>query len=79
MVVPNSAVQREGTSTVVFVHTESAEGTQQFTRRNVEIGIKTDEFTEIVSGLEETDTVVTQGSFILRAEVTRRRQTLASL
>jgi len=79
LVVPNNAIQREAGTSVVFIREIAADGAQRFVRREVLTGIRTEEYTEILSGLEDSESVVTAGSFILRAEVTRRRQTVASL
>lgn len=79
LVVPNNAIQREAGTSVVFIREIAGDGAQRFVRREVLTGIRTEEYTEILSGLEDSESVVTAGSFILRAEVTRRRQTVASL
>ena len=79
LVVPNNAIQKEGAVSVVFIREIAPDGAQRFVRREVQIGIRTEDYTEILSGLEDSESVVTAGSFILRAEVTRRRQTVASL
>jgi len=79
LVVPNNAIQKEGAVSVVFIREIAPDGAQRFVRREVQIGIRTEDYTEILSGLDDSESVVTAGSFILRAEVTRRRQTVASL
>ncbi len=64
LAVPRSAVQRDGGSSVVFVQI----GPRRFERRAVEIGRVTDDFAEIVAGLEAGEPVVTRGVFLLQSE-----------
>ncbi len=63
--VPTAAVQRQKTGSIVFV--KSAEGV--FERREVKLGEKSPETVEIVDGLKAGESVVTNGSFILKSEL----------
>lgn len=69
-VVPNAALQWFGEKPVVFVR--RADDT--FVQREVELGIRGDEFTEIVQGVDPGDEIATQGSHVLKSELVRRRQ-----
>ncbi len=69
LVVPARAVQWTGGMPVVFVRA----GPASFDVRPVELGIETDELTEIVSGLDADEAVVTAGSHMLKSEVARSR------
>ena len=73
LVVPTKSVQRTGTSHVVFVQI----GDRTFEAREVKVGVVTDEFTEILEGLDVDIAVVTEGSHVLKAEM-QRRYTAAS-
>jgi cobalt-zinc-cadmium efflux system membrane fusion protein len=64
LAVPRTAVQRDGTESIVFVHTAPG----RFERREVVLGRVTDELAEVVSGLAEGDDVVTEGAFLLRSQ-----------
>ncbi len=62
-VVPDSAVQEVEGVSVVFV----AEGADRFRRQPVEVGQTHNGLTEIRSGLEPGETVVGNGSFLLKS------------
>ncbi|MGQ0633755.1 MAG: efflux RND transporter periplasmic adaptor subunit [Planctomycetaceae bacterium] len=79
LVVPSHAVQHDAGSAIVFIREGRDAGAPRCVRREVETGIRAGSCTEIVSGVAEGEHVVTAGSFILRSELTRRRQTVASL
>lgn len=64
LAVPRSAVQRDGEASVVFVRV----GPRRFERRAVEIGRVTDDFAEVLAGLEVGEPVVTRGVFLLQSE-----------
>ncbi|RLB52058.1 MAG: hypothetical protein DRI90_22495 [Deltaproteobacteria bacterium] len=65
LTVPVAAVQTHGGETIVFFD----QGGGRFERREVELGIVSPAAVEVVGGLDETDKVVTQGSFILKSEL----------
>jgi cobalt-zinc-cadmium efflux system membrane fusion protein len=65
VVVPRQAVQWEGCCNVVFVRTSDT----TFVPRKVNLGPATGAVFEVVGGLEGGETVVTQGSFLLKTEI----------
>lgn len=65
LAVPESAIQRDGENTIVFVAL-SKEG--EFEKRVVTVGSEVDGYHPILSGLEEGERIVTKGSFILKSE-----------
>lgn len=65
LVVPTAALQRDGLDTLVFV----PRGKNEFEARTVRIGGGSGDVTLVESGLAEGDTVVTTGSFVLKAEL----------
>jgi membrane fusion protein, heavy metal efflux system len=69
VLVPKAAVQALGDRQVVFVAAKDEEG--KFIQRTVRLGSPVGESYAVVSGLRPGDTVVTEGSFLLRAESTR--------
>lgn len=69
LVVPNAAVQRDGTSFVVFVKTSE----QTFQPRIVELGMTDNDYTEILSGVSLGETVAAAGSHVLKAEILKTR------
>ena len=62
--VPQSALQTLAGRTVVFIQT----GPGRFARRDVETGHTFEGFTEILSGVRSGESVVTEGSFVLKSE-----------
>jgi cobalt-zinc-cadmium efflux system membrane fusion protein len=64
-VVPKSSVQSIGNQQVVFVLTEKP---NEFLMRAVQLGTESNGFYPVVEGLNAGDRVVTDGSFLLRAE-----------
>lgn len=64
LVIDDTALQQLGDDTVVFVAT--AEGYQA---RPVQLGKRGDAFSEVLEGLEVGDSYVTEGSFLLKAEL----------
>jgi multidrug efflux pump subunit AcrA (membrane-fusion protein) len=73
LVVPTKAVQRCDGSHVAFVQC----GDRSFEARKIQVGVVTEDFTEVVEGLEGTPSIVSEGSHVLKAEL-QRRYTAAS-
>ena len=73
VLVPKAAVQALGDRHVVFVAAKDEAG--KFIQRTVRLGPLVAESYAVVSGLRAGDTVVTEGSFLLRAESTRNAPT----
>jgi RND family efflux transporter MFP subunit len=69
VVVPRAAVQSMGDQSVVFLPVAGEEG--KFLRRRVRLGPASGNSYVVLEGLRAGDTVVTDGSFLLRAEATR--------
>jgi multidrug efflux pump subunit AcrA (membrane-fusion protein) len=69
VVVPRAAVQSMGDESVVFLPVAGEEG--RFLRRRVRLGTASGDFYVVLEGLREGDTIVTEGSFLLRAEATK--------
>jgi RND family efflux transporter MFP subunit len=69
-VIPRSAIQTIGTSTVVYVAVDESAG--RFEERPVVLGEGDQDHVRVTSGLAPGDRVVTTGSFALRAEADRR-------
>jgi RND family efflux transporter MFP subunit len=69
VVVPRAAVQSIGDQSVVFLPVAGEEG--KFLRRRVRLGPASGNFYVVLEGLRAGDTVVTDGSFLLRAEAAR--------
>jgi RND family efflux transporter MFP subunit len=69
VVVPRAAVQSIGDQSVVFLPVAGEEG--KFLRRRVRLGPASGNFYVVLEGLWAGDTVVTDGSFLLRAEAAR--------
>lgn len=65
LAVPPSAIQRHESKAFVFVQ----EGERRFRRANVEVGLETPDYVEIVSGLTEGQRVVDHGAFYLKSEL----------
>ena len=66
MVVPKSAIQTVGDKPVVYVADPGTPG--RFTERPIEIGRETGTNVEVIAGVQPGDTIVTEGSFFIRAE-----------
>jgi len=71
IVVPKSAVQTLGERAVVYVLAADGEG--RFTERVIELGSTIGELVEVLRGVKPGERVVTEGSFLLRAEASRTR------
>jgi len=73
IVVPDSAIHWEGCCNVVFVRNKdyfaSPESPKVFHVRQVRIGAKNGNYTEIISGVLPGEVVATQGSDVLRAQL----------
>lgn len=63
ILVPAAAVLREGNTAYVFV----SNGSGPFQRRNVTLGQSSDGSIEIASGVKAGETIVTEGSLLLRS------------
>lgn len=63
LVVPQSAVHREGGQTFVLVESDKGE----YARRSVTLGSDADDAVEVVAGLSLSDRVVSMGSILLKA------------
>jgi cobalt-zinc-cadmium efflux system membrane fusion protein len=70
LIVPNSALQFDGQSHVVFVRGDSA---IEFQPVRVQLGPRHAEFTEAISGLQAGQRVATGGSHVLLSEMLKSR------
>ncbi len=70
LVVPKQAIQTIGTMSVVYVLVEGE--VDRFLQRTVKIGDEAAHGLRVVEGLKAGETVVTNGSFLLRAEALRQ-------
>ncbi len=68
LVVPSSAVIDNGTRRVVLVD----QGEGRFAPRDVRLGARGDEFTEVTDGVKEGERVVTSATFLLDSEANLR-------
>lgn len=69
LVVPNLAVQQDGSSSVVFVKTADS----SFQPRVVEVGMTDNNYTEVLEGVSLGETVATTGSRVLQAKAVDTR------
>ena len=69
VVVPRAAVQSMGDQSVVFLPVAGEEG--KFVRRKIRLGPGSGDSFVVLEGLRAGDTVVTEGSFLLRAEASK--------
>lgn len=69
LMVPSAAVQQIDDQPVVFVKT----GEAQFERRNVQLGGNSNGWVEVMSGVRQGESVVTEGSFHLKSALLRER------
>jgi len=69
--VPKSAVQLLGDRAVVYV--PSAGGEHRFAERPIRIGAALGDLVHVLEGVKPGEKVVTEGSFLLRAEAARTR------
>jgi RND family efflux transporter MFP subunit len=70
--VPRKAIQNVGDRQVVYLVRPQARG--QFVEREVRVGRSMGEQVEILAGVQPGDSVVSDGSFFVRAEAERQRQ-----
>ena len=68
-IVPDAAVQSYKGKTVVFIARPEPNGSVVFTRREVEVGSRTDGRAAILKGLVAGDVIVTAGAFAVKAEL----------
>jgi RND family efflux transporter MFP subunit len=69
-VVPKQAIQAIGPTNVVFLPVEGEQG--RFLQRTVKTGEEASDGFRVLEGLKPGETVVTDGSFLLRAEAIRQ-------
>jgi cobalt-zinc-cadmium efflux system membrane fusion protein len=69
IVVPTKAVQTAGGKHYVFVETDPL----AFEPRVVDVGIATDDVTELLHGVQIGERVASEGSHVLKSEVVRRQ------
>jgi membrane fusion protein, heavy metal efflux system len=72
IVVPNESVQLAEDGDYVFIRDKNffnKESPKFFHTRSVRIGVRTDEFTEIIAGVYPGEIVATKGSTVLRAQI----------
>lgn len=65
VVAPSEAVQRDGEDNYVFI----PRGDHEFEGRRVKVGRSLGDWTEILEGVSDGETVVTAGSFLLKSEM----------
>ena len=66
LVVPKEAILEEANEKYVFLKSD-----RSFCKRPVEVGLTSDGFTEILSGLRPGDEVVAKGNFMLKSELAK--------
>lgn len=69
LAIPSAAVQTVDRHAVVFVPMADAKGA--FAMRPVEVGVPVDGYVAVTSGLRSGEVVVTEGSFLLKAQATQ--------
>jgi len=69
LTVPEAALQRDQNRTFVFVQRTPT----QYEVREVQTGESNGTLTTILGGLNEGESVVTQGSFILKSELLKKQ------
>lgn len=67
---PKDAIQERDGHSIAFVK----EGSGEYKPRRVELGSDTENYYEVISGLRDGDQVVTQGSLLLKTELTLKQQ-----
>src|SRR3972149_2103139 len=63
LAIPESAIQREGANTIVFVALPPPYKGGEFEKRVVSIGTEVDGYHQVLSGLKEGERIVTKGAF----------------
>jgi RND family efflux transporter MFP subunit len=71
-IVPKDAVQTIGNQQFVFVATDKS---NEFVMRPVSLGFESNGFFPVIQGINAGDRIVTQGSFLLRAEFVKTHPT----
>ena len=69
-IVPKQAIQSIGPASVVYISVEGEPG--RFVQRTVRIGPETSGGCQVLEGLKPGETVVTEGSFLIRSEAVRQ-------
>jgi cobalt-zinc-cadmium efflux system membrane fusion protein len=69
LTVPKDSVQSDGTDKIVFVPLKE----NYFIKKKVILGTVTPEYYEVLSGLKESQKVVTKGSFLLKSELQKEQ------
>lgn len=64
LAIPNSAILHADTGQMVFV----ARGAGRFEPRTITLGLKAEEYTEVLLGLDAGETIVTRANFLIDAE-----------
>jgi cobalt-zinc-cadmium efflux system membrane fusion protein len=67
LAVPPSAVQRDGEKLIAFVQ----EGERRYERREVRVGMRTEQYVEVLEGLAAGEPVVVDGAFVLKSEAAK--------
>lgn len=69
LAIPKKAVLVEGEQKIVFVGQDS----NTYWRREVSLGMETEELVEVVQGLRAGENVVTEGNFLLKSELLKSK------
>lgn len=69
LTIPKEAVQTDGEHSFVFI----VLGNGRFEKRDITPGRQTETLAEVTGGLKENEVVVTEGSFLLKAEMEKER------
>jgi cobalt-zinc-cadmium efflux system membrane fusion protein len=69
LVIPSGAVQRDGQENVAFV----VAGENRYQRRELELGRRTDAYVEVIDGLAAGESVVVEGTFLLKSEAAKEK------
>ena len=67
--VPDAAIQWEGKTAMVFVRQSATE----FLPKEVTLGVRQDGYTQVLTGVQPGEEVVTTGSHVLRSEMLKER------
>jgi multidrug efflux pump subunit AcrA (membrane-fusion protein) len=71
--VPDAAVQLVDERAAVFVIVPDEDGGATFERRDVEVGTRSGDRAQILTGLQPGDVVVIEGAFAVKSEFARSR------
>lgn len=69
LVVPSGAIQRDGEEHIAFV----PDGENRYERRELRLGRRTDDYVEVIEGLSAGESVVVEGTFLLKSEAAKER------